>query len=181
MKKETASIIFFYLFLIACVIIFWMSGCSTAKDNRAFRRVVSDPELADKTFRHLERTRPSDCDTTIFGEEKIDTVYSNDFVFDPVSDTLFDTVTNMVTITKVVTKPVYITKTSYIEDVRRLNLAYSDTLRLYQQGLFKDGVIVQQAVALKAERKRGNGFMWMLVGLIACIMVYVFIKLKRLR
>lgn len=178
MKKEVSAILFLYLFVIACLIIFWMTGCKTAKDNRAFRRVVSDPELAAKTFSQLEKTRPCIGDTVIFGEDKIiiDTVY-NESVKDSI---IIDTVENTITKTIIKTKPVYITKTitkketGYIEDVRRINLLKGDIH-------FRDGKIAQLEKEKKDERKRGNGFMWMLVGLIAFIMVGVFVKLKTIK
>lgn len=174
MKKETSALLTFYL--VVLIIIVWLSGCSAAKDNRAFKRVLSNPELADRTFKQLERTRPCTNDTVIFvdGKEVIryDTVLSKEYNTDTtiLNDTVY--------ITK--TKPVYITKYIYrtdtvksvVTDTRRLQLAYDDnnTLKGANDVLTK---------SVKEERERGNRFLYWLIGIVSLLVLGTAYKVYR--
>ncbi len=177
MRKETSDLLTFYIFIIVSIIIaVSLGGCSTAKDSRAFKRVVNNPELADRTFKQLEKTRPCTNDTTIFvdGKEviKYDTVFSKDFQTDTtiLNDTVY--------ITK--TKPVYINKYIYktdtvksvVTDNRRLQLAYDDNNKL-------KGANEVLTKSVKSERQRGNKWMWLFIGAVSLSVLVTAYKIYR--
>ncbi len=77
MKKENAAILFFYLFLLAVVIVLWLSGCSPVK------QVLRDPVKTNKVVWSWMQDHPFRNDTvTIKGKDslRIDTVESTETV-----------------------------------------------------------------------------------------------------
>lgn len=172
MKKESLYLLIIYLAIIIGPILF--SSCSTSKDNRAFMRVVSSPELADKAFKQLEKTRPCISDTTIFIEGKdsirIDTsilpVFYTDTLIDLQTDTRYITKTQ----TKLVNKYLIRVDTVKSIDLRRLQLCEDD------KNLLKGKVLILTDNAEK-ERKRGNRWQLAFFGLAAGILLFICIKI----
>lgn len=175
MKKQSLYLLIIYLAIIGAIL---FSSCSTSKDNRAFRRVVSSPELADKAFKQLEKTRPCISDTTIFIEGKdsirIDTsilpVFYTDTLIDLQTDTRYITKTQ----TKLVNKYLIRVDTVKSIDLRRLQLCEDDKNLLVGKVL----VLTDNA---ERERKRGNQWQLAFFGLVATlaagILLFICIKI----
>lgn len=134
-------------------------GCSVTKDNKAFVRVVSNPELAEKTFRELEKRHPAKIDTvTVI--KKGDEIITSDTVYN--TEVVYDTVTKIKTETKTVT----VTKTVRITDTLRYTTIDKRAELLCQADLQENkGQLKQAQAQLATEKKENKNKMWWIIGI----------------
>ncbi len=172
MKKETSALIIFYLVLIIIIVCLW--GCSsTGRNDKAYYRVINNPNLSSRAFYELQKTRPCVNDTLtqlINGKEEI--------IYDTLGFYNTDTLTDVQTDIKYITKYKDVVKTirktdtirSIVEDTRRWNLA-NDSLIYYR------GKVDQLNADVKSERQRGNKWLGWFIGLVVVSIIIFIIKL----
>lgn len=179
----------------AWVLLFLM-GCKATKDNHAFTRVISHPDLAERTYRALAVTHPCITDFTI-GKDSIilvDTIKditeinNANKLIDSLLDKLLNPAdTNYVDIDSVraelyneirkTVKPrivkVTTTRTDTIRDVRLVNQLTSDNSVLQGQS-----IELNKQVATLKKANTHKTFYLIGAGLLLLISIFIYIKKK---
>jgi PBP1b-binding outer membrane lipoprotein LpoB len=134
-------------------------GCSVTKDNKAFVRVVSNPELAEKTFRELEKRHPAKIDTvTVI--KKGDEIITSDTVYN--TEVVYDTVTKIKTETKTVT----VTKNIRVTDTLRYTTIDKRAEELYKADLqTRTGELKESRSQITELKKENKAKMWWIIGI----------------
>lgn len=159
----------------AAVVIFFLFGCSTAKDNKALNRVVSKEPLFKEVGRRWEKVNPSKCVDSIKylpGKERIDTAT---FIF-PGEDSIYtqhDTLFILRYKDRVITRTRTDTIKITTEDSRRLQLAYDDN------NILRGKLSVTEQTALNQHKEAKKWHLWFFV-LLGVFGVCIFLRIKRI-
>lgn len=159
------------LLFAVCSIIWLLNSCSSVK------QVLKDPEKTNQVVTSWLKHNPLKPDTQyIKGKDslRIDTLESKESVYVDCPDTgtvIKVPVKVKCPPAKIITKEHFRTDTVKWEDFKKLDLIKKDNA-------FQAGQITQLTADKKFERKRGNKFLWWLIGLGVLIIGTRFIKYR---
>lgn len=161
--------------LITCCVLFLIiGGCRTAKDNRAVSRVVSSPELSDRVYRILEKQHPCINDTITKLIEGHEVIIYDTAIIDHTDTLSIEGGVKFITKYKTIIKTIH--KTDTIVHTVRDDKLLGETLNDLQTMI---GKYDEKSAQLKEVQKKSRNKNWWIGGLIALILLGVFLRIKK--
>lgn len=147
---------------IVFILCFFLLSCGGIR--KAERRVLSNPESAERVFRELEKTRPCSNDTSYI--TSIDTIVEVDHYVSRLPALNFPSfaIPNNVEKHECKKEKIIVSKTGYVVDNRRLNVAL-DSVRYFK---------TLNDINSKDKNKYQKRFILLIIGII----IYAIIKIK---